>query len=149
MQTVTHESYLTADFNSIGVKASYVSTVMIESVGLYSSEWLSLLEVRSLLPSHGFFCVSLGELAAVCVIFVGQSSEHKQMRPTASKERLSWWLPCVDCNNVCCASFRLNLFLPGIIGSLAVCLRPLPPGPSRPLTATSQPLHARFYPYRC
>eukprot|EP00752_Nemacystus_decipiens_P017790 g15950.t1 len=44
VQTLTHESYLTAGFNSIGVQASHVSTVMIESVGLLPNEWLSLLE---------------------------------------------------------------------------------------------------------
>ena len=54
VQILTHEGFFPAGFDSYGAPASAVSTVMIESVGLNTSEWLSLLEVRFLLQSHCF-----------------------------------------------------------------------------------------------
>ena len=41
----THESYSGETFNTLGVAANGVSTVMLESVGLLSDEWISLIEV--------------------------------------------------------------------------------------------------------
>ncbi|CBJ33705.1 conserved unknown protein [Ectocarpus siliculosus] len=43
--THTHESYADATFNTLGVTATDVSTVMLESVALLSDEWISLIEV--------------------------------------------------------------------------------------------------------
>eukprot|EP00903_Cladosiphon_okamuranus_P014617 g13555.t1 len=43
--TYTHESYAGSTFNTLGVSASGVSTVMLESVDLLPDEWLSLIEV--------------------------------------------------------------------------------------------------------
>ncbi|CAN0242880.1 unnamed protein product, partial [Ectocarpus fasciculatus] len=41
----THESYAGSTFNSLGVSATGVTTVMLESVGLLEEEWISLIEV--------------------------------------------------------------------------------------------------------
>ncbi|CAN0485268.1 unnamed protein product [Ectocarpus sp. 12 AP-2014] len=41
----THESYADSTFNTLGVTATDVSTVMLESVALLSDEWISLIEV--------------------------------------------------------------------------------------------------------
>lgn len=43
--THTHESYAGSTFNTLGLSASGVSTVMLESVELLPDEWLSLIEV--------------------------------------------------------------------------------------------------------
>ncbi|CAM9634639.1 unnamed protein product, partial [Ectocarpus sp. 4 AP-2014] len=43
--THTHESYTDSTFNTLGVTATEVSTVMLESVALLSDEWISLIEV--------------------------------------------------------------------------------------------------------
>ncbi|CAM9525825.1 unnamed protein product, partial [Ectocarpus fasciculatus] len=43
--THTHESYADFTFNALGVTATEASTVMLESVALRSTEWISLLEV--------------------------------------------------------------------------------------------------------
>lgn len=46
--THTHESYFSGTaFNTLGVVANDVTTVMLESTGLTSSEWISLIEVSS------------------------------------------------------------------------------------------------------
>lgn len=44
----THESYSGSTFNTLGVTGSEVSTVKLESIGLLSSEWISLIEVSGL-----------------------------------------------------------------------------------------------------
>eukprot|EP00752_Nemacystus_decipiens_P018357 g16468.t1 len=41
----THESYSGSTFNSLATAGNEVTTVMLESVGLLSGEWISLLEV--------------------------------------------------------------------------------------------------------
>jgi len=41
----THESYSGSTFNEIAVAGTGVTTVTLESIGLTSSEWLSLIEV--------------------------------------------------------------------------------------------------------
>ncbi|CAM9938227.1 unnamed protein product, partial [Ectocarpus sp. 8 AP-2014] len=41
----THESDAGSTFNSLGVSATGVSTVMLESVDLLENEWISLIEV--------------------------------------------------------------------------------------------------------
>lgn len=43
--TLTHESYPGSTFNTLGVAADGVTTVMLESAGLTAAEWISLLEV--------------------------------------------------------------------------------------------------------
>ncbi|CAN0328463.1 unnamed protein product [Ectocarpus sp. 6 AP-2014] len=43
--TNTHESYAGSTFNTLGVSASGVSAVMLESVDLLPDEWISLIEV--------------------------------------------------------------------------------------------------------
>ncbi|CAM9831074.1 unnamed protein product, partial [Ectocarpus sp. 12 AP-2014] len=43
--THTHESYADSTFNTLGVTAAEVGTVMLESVALLSDEWISLIEV--------------------------------------------------------------------------------------------------------
>ncbi|CAM9269075.1 unnamed protein product [Pylaiella littoralis] len=45
--THTFESYTGSTFNTLGVEATGVSTVMLESVYLLPEEWISLLEVRA------------------------------------------------------------------------------------------------------
>lgn len=44
-RTHTHESYAGFTFNTLGVEASGVSSVMFESVGLLPDECISLIEV--------------------------------------------------------------------------------------------------------
>lgn len=48
MLTHTHESHAETTFNTLGVEATGVSTVMLESVGLLADEWISLLEVSEM-----------------------------------------------------------------------------------------------------
>lgn len=44
--TDTRESYTGSTFNTLGVQATGVNTVMLESVYLFPEEWISILEVR-------------------------------------------------------------------------------------------------------
>ena len=45
MESNTHESYGGSTFNTLGVEAIDVSTVMLEPVDLPRREWISLIEV--------------------------------------------------------------------------------------------------------
>ena len=56
MRTHTHESYAGSTFNTLGVSASGVSTVTLESVGLLSDEWISLIEVGDALCCALHYC---------------------------------------------------------------------------------------------
>lgn len=50
----TYESYAESTFDTLGVEATGVSTVMLKSIELLPDEWISLLEVR------GFLSVNQG-----------------------------------------------------------------------------------------
>ena len=117
MRTLTHESYLTAGFDNLGAQASAVSTVMIESVGLLTSEWLSLLEVRFLLPTCCFFSVSVEERAAVCMrfwpLFGAQDNEAAGKQGAIVVVAALSGVPTAI--TYIALRFGLNLFLPGIV----------------------------------
>ena len=60
-KTHTHESYFSGtNFNTLNVVADGVTTVMLESVGLTSDEWISLIEVSGDIQSR------VGEAVVEC-----------------------------------------------------------------------------------
>lgn len=55
--THTHESYSGSTFNTLGVVGTEVTTVMLESTGLLSDEWISLIEVRGQFGESDWLCL--------------------------------------------------------------------------------------------